>query len=125
MYKFACEYIFKEWINFENQTKSAKTQKFEFHQKKMLSAVKLFLKLLIFRLYRLYNWESERWTNLEKKFLCYYAAGVVGFEQPTYTFEEDAGIVNLCVTFLQPADVDPSIFVDLLRSTTDGTAVGE
>ena len=49
----------------------------------------------------------------------------MGFEQPTYTFEEDAGIVNLCVTFLQPADVDPSIFVDLLKSTTDGTAVGE
>ena len=64
-------------------------------------------------------------NKLRDKFLCYCAAGVVGFEQPTYTFEEDAGIVKLCVAFLQPADIDPSIFVDLLRSTTNGTAVGK
>ena len=51
--------------------------------------------------------------------------GVVGFEQPTYTFEEDAGTVEVCVAFLHPAEIDPSIRVTLLGSTTDGTAAGE
>ena len=51
--------------------------------------------------------------------------GVVGFEQPTYTFEEDAGTVDVCVGFLQPTEIDSSILVHLLGSTTDGTAAGE
>ena len=51
--------------------------------------------------------------------------GVVGFEQPTYTFEEDAGTVDVCVAFLQPKEIDPRVRVHLLGSTTDGTAAGE
>ena len=51
--------------------------------------------------------------------------GVVGFEQPTYTFEEDAGMVDVCVGFLQPTEIDSSVRVNLLGSTTDGTAAGE
>ena len=46
--------------------------------------------------------------------------GVVGFEQPTYTFEEDAGVVDVCVAFLQPKKIDPRVCVHLLGSTTDG-----
>ena len=57
--------------------------------------------------------------------LCYSAVGVVGFEQPTYTFEEDAGVVDVCVAFLHPVEIDSSIHVHLLGSTTDGTADGE
>ena len=49
----------------------------------------------------------------------------MGFEQPTYTFEEDAGTVDVCVAFLEPAEIDSNVFVDLLGSTTDGTADGE
>ena len=51
--------------------------------------------------------------------------GVVGFKQPTYTFEEDAGVVDVCVAFLQPKDIDSTIIIDLLGSTTDGTTAGE
>ena len=47
--------------------------------------------------------------------------GVVGFEQPTYTSEEDAGTVDVCVAFLHPAEIDPRVCVHLLGSTTDGT----
>ena len=50
---------------------------------------------------------------------------VVGFEQTTYTFREDAGMVDLCTTFLQPAEIDQNVFVDLLGSTTNGSADGE
>ena len=57
--------------------------------------------------------------------LRYCAVGVVGFEQPTYTFQEDAGMVDVCVAFLQPKEIDSSIRVNLLGSTTDGTAAGE
>ena len=64
----------------------------------------------------------ERRTN---NVFCYCAAGVVGFEQPTYTFQEDAGMVDVCVAFLQPEEIDSNIHVDLLGSTTDGTAAGE
>ena len=55
-------------------------------------------------------------------FLCYSAVGVVGFEQTTYTFREDAGTVDVCVTFFQPDEIDSNILVDLLGSTTDGSA---
>ena len=57
--------------------------------------------------------------------LCYCAVGVVGFEQPTYTFEEDAGMVDVCIGFLQPKEIDSTIIIGLLGSTTDGTAAGE
>ena len=50
---------------------------------------------------------------------------VVGFEQTTYTFREDAGMVDVCVTFFQPAEIDSDILVDLLGSTSDGSAIGE
>ena len=50
---------------------------------------------------------------------------VVGFEQTTYTFREDAGMVDVCVTFLQPAEIDSEILVDLLGSTSDDSAIGE
>ena len=48
--------------------------------------------------------------------------GVVGFEQTTYTFREDAGTVDVCVTFFQPDEIASNILVDLLGSTTDGSA---
>ena len=51
--------------------------------------------------------------------------GVVGFEQTTYTFREDAGTVDVCTAFLQPAEIDSDILVDLLGSTTNGSADGE
>ena len=51
--------------------------------------------------------------------------GAVGFEQPTYRFEEDTDTVDVCVAFLQPKEIDSSIRVHLLGSTTDGTAAGE
>ena len=50
---------------------------------------------------------------------------VVGFEQTTYTFREDAGTVDVCTAFLQPAEIDQNVFVDLLGSTTNGSADGE
>ena len=50
---------------------------------------------------------------------------VVGFEQTTYTFREDAGTVDVCTAFLQPAEIDQDVFVDLLGSTTNGSADGE
>ena len=51
---------------------------------------------------------------------------VVGFEQTTYTFREDAGMVDACTTFLQPAQVEiQNVFVELLGSTTNGSADGE
>ena len=56
---------------------------------------------------------------------CYSAVAVVGFEQTTYTFREDAGTVDVCTAFLQPAEIDQDVFVDLLGSTTDGSADGE
>ena len=49
----------------------------------------------------------------------------MGFEQTTYTFREDAGVVDVCTAFLQPAVIDQDVFVDLLGSTTDGSADGE
>ena len=48
--------------------------------------------------------------------------GVVGFEQTTYTFREDVGTVDVCVTFFQPDEIASNILVDLLGSTTDGSA---
>ena len=51
--------------------------------------------------------------------------GVVGFEQTTYTFREDAGTVDACVAFLQPDEIDSRVFVELTGSTTDGSADGE
>ena len=56
---------------------------------------------------------------------CYSAVGVVGFEQTTYTFSEDAGTVDVCTAFLQPPEIDQLVFVDLLGSTTNGSADGE
>ena len=61
----------------------------------------------------------------ESYIFCYSAVGVVGFEQTTYTFREDAGVVDVCTAFLQPAVIDQDVFVDLLGSTTDGSADGE
>ena len=85
--------------------------------------VKLFgLQLLSFKV-------NEREKNKNKinviDVLCCCAVGVVGFEQPTYTFEEDAGMVDVCVGFLQPTEIDSRVRVNLLGSTTDGTAAGE
>ena len=56
---------------------------------------------------------------------CYSTVAVVGFEQTTYTFREDAGTVDVCTAFLQPAEIDQNVFVDLLGSTTNGSADGE
>ena len=70
----------------------------------------------------------QGWALFHKttvNFLCYSAVGVVGFEQPTYTFEEDAGTVDVCMGFLQPKEIDSTIIIDLLGSTTDGTTAGE
>ena len=61
----------------------------------------------------------------ESYIFCYSAVGVVGFEQTTYTFSEDEGVVDVCTAFLQPAEIDSNVFVDLLGSTTDGSADGE
>ena len=49
----------------------------------------------------------------------------MGFEQTTYTFREDAGIVDACVAFFQPDEIDSRVFVELTGSTTDGSADGE
>ena len=49
----------------------------------------------------------------------------MGFEQTTYTFREDAGTVDACVAFFQPEEIDSRVFVELIGSTTDGSADGE
>ena len=49
----------------------------------------------------------------------------MGFEQTTYTFREDAGTVDACVRFFQPDEIDSRVFVELVGSTTVGSADGE
>jgi len=49
----------------------------------------------------------------------------VGFEQTTYTFAEDAGIIEVCTRFFQPDQIDPRVAVELLGITTPDTADSE
>lgn len=64
---------------------------------------------------------------LTARFL-YHAVGVVGFEQTTYTFEEDAGTVEVCAAFLHPSDpsqIAPNVFIDLCAFLSNVTVDGK
>ena len=54
-------------------------------------------------------------------------AAVVGFEQTTYTFAEDAGTVRVCTRYFQPnlTQIDEDILIELLGVATADTANGE
>ena len=47
---------------------------------------------------------------------------VIEFNQTTYTFEEDDGTVEVCTTFTDPSKIAPNVVVELMGSTSPGTA---
>ena len=64
---------------------------------------------------------------LELHLFLFYVEAVIGFNQTTYTFEEGDGTVEVCAVFLQPRDpsqIAPNVVVELIGSTSPGTADG-
>jgi len=64
---------------------------------------------------------------LELHLFLFYLVAVIGFNQTTYTFEEGDGTVEVCAVFLQPKDpsqIAPNVVVELIGSTSPGTADG-
>ena len=47
---------------------------------------------------------------------------VIGFNQTTYTFGEGDGTVQVCTTFTDPSKIAPNVVVELMGSTSPGTA---
>ena len=47
---------------------------------------------------------------------------VIGFNQTPYTFEEGDGTVEVCTTFTDPSKIAPNVVVELMGSTSPGTA---
>ena len=45
---------------------------------------------------------------------------IVGFDQTTRMVGEDAGAVEVCVTFLEPTDLSENVVVQLVGSTSPG-----
>ena len=53
---------------------------------------------------------------------------VIGFNQTSYTLGEGDGTVEVCAAFLQPTNLSqiaPNIVVELMGSTSRGTANGK
>ena len=50
---------------------------------------------------------------------------VIRFNQTTYTFEEGDGTVEVCTTFTDPSKIAPNVVVELMGSTSPGTASGK
>lgn len=49
----------------------------------------------------------------------------MGFEKTTYTFEEDAGTVEVCAAFLHPSQIAPNVFIDLCAFLSNVTVDGK
>ena len=48
----------------------------------------------------------------------FYVVAVIGFNQTTYTFEEDDGTVEVCAAFQDPNKIAPNVVVELIGSAS-------